>query len=138
MLCVVGCVAADRQRQLFREAEGNLLIWGEEPVYVKAKWQAVDADTGKTTRKTSLLLASGYWGTARHLHYLFELMAAYSWCLLANPMRNGALPMLYCSFLTVLLMHRAKRDEEKCLAKYGKDFTKYMQLVPWRVIPNVY
>ena len=86
------------------------------------------ADTGKTTRKTSLLLASGYWGTARHLHYLFELMAAYSWCLLANPMRNGALPMLYCSFLTVLLMHRAKRDEEKCLAKYGKDFTKYMQL----------
>jgi 7-dehydrocholesterol reductase len=46
--------------------------------------------------------------------------------------------MLYCSFLTVLLMHRAKRDEEKCLAKYGKGFKEYMKLVPWRVVPNVY
>jgi 7-dehydrocholesterol reductase len=44
---------------------------------------------GKATVKTALLLASGYWGTARHLHYLFELTAAYSWCLLANPASNG-------------------------------------------------
>jgi 7-dehydrocholesterol reductase len=68
--------AADRQRQLFRESEGEMLIWGEEPVYmyITAKWQLVDSSTGKTWTKASLLLASGYWGAARHLHYLFELM----------------------------------------------------------------
>jgi 7-dehydrocholesterol reductase len=116
-----------------------MLIWRKQPVYVAAKWQQVDAITGKTSTKKSLLLASwGYWGAARHLDYLFELMAAYSWCLLANSARNRALPMLYCSFLTVLLLHRAKRDEEKCLAKYGKDFKQHMQLVPWRMLPNAY
>ena len=61
--------------------------------------------------------------------------AAYSWCLLANPLRNGAMPMLYCSFLTVLLMHRAKRDEEKCLAKYGAYYEKYMSMVPCQSEP---
>jgi protein-S-isoprenylcysteine O-methyltransferase Ste14 len=48
------------------------------------------------------------------------------------------MPMLYCVFLTVLLLHRAKRDEEKCLAKYGEDFRRYMELVPYRVVPGVY
>ena len=45
---------------------------------------------------------------------------------------------LYCSFLTVLLMHRAKRDEEKCLAKYGKYYEKYMDMVPYKIVPFVY
>ena len=72
------------------------------------------------------------------MHYVFMLMAAYSWLLLANPMKDRAPPMLYCSFLTVLLLHRAKREEEKCLSNYGKEFKQYMQLVPCRAIPNVY
>ena len=41
-------------------------------------------------------------------------------------------------FLTILLIHRAKRDEEKCLAKYGEYYKKYMKLVPWRIIPGIY
>ena len=49
---------------------------------------------GSETTRSSLLLACGFWGIARHFHYAFELTAAWSWCLLANPWKNGALPCL--------------------------------------------
>ncbi|KAF2091538.1 sterol C-14 reductase-like protein [Saccharata proteae CBS 121410] len=41
-------------------------------------------------------------------------------------------------YFAVLLIHREQRDEEKCKAKYGKDWDKYCQKVPWRIIPYVY
>jgi 7-dehydrocholesterol reductase len=98
----------------------------------------LDVKTARQVPRSSLLLASGYWGVARHFHYVFELVAAWSWCLLANPLVNGATPLLYCVFLTILLLHRAKRDEAKCLKKYGADYERYAALVPYLVIPGVY
>ena len=38
------------------------------------KTHAINA-SGKTVRKSSLLLASGWWGVARHFQYAFELTA---------------------------------------------------------------
>lgn len=127
---------ADEQRQQFRASGGTMKIFGRDPVFVTARYTVIK--DGLPKPRTSLLLASGFWGPARHFHYIFELMAAYSWCLLANPFVNGALPMLYCTFLTILLLDRAKRDEGKCLKKYGEDFKEYMRLVPYLVIPGVY
>jgi 7-dehydrocholesterol reductase len=127
---------ADMQRQRFRERKGKGLVWGKKPKYIEASYTVLEK--GKRQTKTSLLLASGFWGIARHSHYLFELMAAWSWCLLANPFKNGVLVLSYAVFLTILLLHRAKRDEEKCLKKYGDDYRKYVALVPYKVIPGVY
>ena len=94
---------ADKQRQTFRENGGKGLIWGKPPVFVEAQYTVSNKDGSSTTR-TSLLLASGFWGVARHFHYAFELTAAWSWCLLANPAVNGALPLFYAFFLTILLL----------------------------------
>ena len=143
---------ADNQRQVFREMDGKCTIWGAKPVFIKASYTMVDAKTGKVrsfarlavgppclcvatlaegpacwrqaVRKQSLLLASGWWGVARHFQYAFELTAAWSWGLLAMGHTNGLLPLFYPAFLTILLVHRALRDEEKCLAKYGADYEK--------------
>ncbi|KAF2128830.1 ERG4/ERG24 ergosterol biosynthesis protein [Dothidotthia symphoricarpi CBS 119687] len=41
-------------------------------------------------------------------------------------------------YFAVLLIHRERRDEEKCRRKYGKDWDKYCELVPWRIVPYVY
>ncbi|KAF2006202.1 sterol C-14 reductase-like protein [Amniculicola lignicola CBS 123094] len=41
-------------------------------------------------------------------------------------------------YFAVLLIHRERRDEEKCRRKYGKDWDRYVELVPWRIIPYVY
>jgi 7-dehydrocholesterol reductase len=69
---------------------------------------------------------------------VFELTAAWSWCLLANPVKNGVVPLFYAIFLTILLLHRAKRDEAKCTIKYGKDYLEYCRLVPYLVFPGIY
>jgi delta14-sterol reductase len=41
-------------------------------------------------------------------------------------------------YFAVLLIHRERRDEEKCRRKYGKDWDRYVELVPYRIIPYVY
>jgi delta14-sterol reductase len=44
----------------------------------------------------------------------------------------------YIVYFGVLLVHRALRDEDKCLRKYGADWQKYKNLVPWKIIPGIY
>ncbi|CAI6329360.1 unnamed protein product [Periconia digitata] len=41
-------------------------------------------------------------------------------------------------YFAILLLHRERRDEEKCRRKYGKDWDRYVELVPYRIIPYVY
>ena len=129
---------ADAQRMRFREKKGDMLVWGKKPVYVEASYVTVDTRTGAVDHRTSLLLASGFWGVARHNQYLWELTAAWSWGLLSNPIVNGPLPLFYAAFLTILLVHRAIRDEEKCLKKYGADYEAYMALVKYKIVPGLY
>eukprot|EP00804_Cyclotella_cryptica_P020693 CCRYP_003487-RA/>CCRYP_003487-RA protein AED:0.34 eAED:0.34 QI:217/1/1/1/0/0/2/206/530 len=130
--------AADRERDVFRASKGQCLVWGSNPRYITAKYTTVDRKTGQVTEKTSLLLASGFWGMARHFQYFFELTAAYSWCFLANPVQNGVFVMFYAVFLTGLLVDRAKRDTDKCRLKYGKYYEEYCDLVPYKIIPGIF
>lgn len=129
---------ADRERDVFRASNGKCKVWGKDPTYIKAEYTVLDRKTGKNTQKTSLLLASGFWGVARHFQYFFELTAAWSWCFLSNPLQNGILPLFYASFLTYLLVDRANRDSNKCHLKYGKYYEEYCQLVPYKILPGVY
>jgi len=138
MLGVVLNYLADRERDVFRATNGTSLVWRKNPNYIKATFTIVDRKTGKRTEKTSLLLASGFWGLARHFQYFFELAAAWSWCFLANPSQNGILPLFYAAFLTFLLVDRAERDSKKCRLKYGKYYDEYCQLVPYKIVPGIY
>lgn len=44
----------------------------------------------------------------------------------------------YMLYFAILLIHRERRDEEKCRRKYGKDWEKYCQQVKSRIIPGIY
>ncbi len=80
---------------------------------------------------------AGWWGLARHFHYLPELAAAFFWCLPAGGGR--ALPFFYFfPFLTLLLLDRAFRDDARCAAKYGAAWVQYCKAVPYRMIPYVF
>jgi len=141
LLSIAGVVLnylADRERDVFRATNGTALVWGKKPQYIKASYSVVDRKTGEKTERTSLLLASGFWGVARHFQYFFELTAAWSWCLLANPLENGVLPLCYAAFLTYLLVDRAERDSKKCKSKYGKYYDEYCKLVPYKILPGIY
>lgn len=44
----------------------------------------------------------------------------------------------YILYFAILLVHRDRRDDEKCHRKYGEDWKKYKQTVRWRIIPGIY
>jgi 7-dehydrocholesterol reductase len=87
-------------------------------------------------RKTSLLLTSGWWGVARHFHYVPELAAAFLWCAPAGFAQP--LPYFYFFFLVPLLVDRAARDDARCRSKYGAAWEEYCARVPYRMLPYVY
>jgi 7-dehydrocholesterol reductase len=121
---------ADYQRQVVRTTHGNTTIWGKEPVLIEA---AYTTRTGE--QKTNLLLASGFWGISRHFHYVPEILAAFFWSCATG--FSYFAPFFYVSFLTVLLTHRAFRDDTKCANKYGDAWKQYCRAVPYKIIPGV-
>jgi 7-dehydrocholesterol reductase len=119
---------ADRQRQKVRSRQGQCTIWGKAPVLTVANYT-----TSKGEKKQNLLLASGWWGIARHFHYLPEILGAFCWSVPA--LFNNFLPYFYVTFLTVLLIDRAFRDDKRCSTKYGADWQNYCSKVPYKIIP---
>ena len=83
-------------------------------MYIEAQYATVNPSTGAAEKHTSLLLASGWWGTARHNQYLFELTAAYSWGFLAGVHTHGLLPLFYPVFLTILLVRASAITRHPC------------------------
>ena len=119
---------ADKQRLLTRATAGGCKIWGKKPITLLAHYK-----TERGEAKQSLLLASGWWGIARHFHYVPELAAAFFWSVPA--LFENFSPYFYVSFLTILLLDRAFRDDKRCAKKYGEDWNKYCELVPYKIVP---
>jgi 7-dehydrocholesterol reductase len=114
----------------FRSSEGKCTVWGKKPEFIVAKYTTEKGETN-----TSLLLASGWWGIARHFHYVPEILAAFCWTLPAG-FSSGA-PYFYVVFLTILLTDRAFRDDARCASKYKQDWPKYCERVPSLILPGV-
>ena len=121
---------ADAQRQRVRATDGQCTVWGRAPRLIRARYVTDDGQA-----RSSLLLASGFWGISRHFHYLPELLAALCW---VAPVGTGRLlPWFYFIFLCVLLTQRAFRDDRRCAEKYGEYWDQYRDLVPHRLIPGL-
>ena len=114
--------ATNLQKHRFRRDPGAP-VWGKAP-------ESIRTATG------ALLLASGWWGLARHVNYFGDLLMGLAWCLptgFAHP-----LPYFYVVYFTILLVHRERRDHAMCAARYGDDWTRYCEKVRWRIVPGVY
>lgn len=44
----------------------------------------------------------------------------------------------YIVYFAILLVHRERRDEDKCERKYGEDWKRYKEIVRYRIIPGIY
>lgn len=121
---------ADRQRQKVRATNGNCKVWGRKPAFTIGNYM-----TERGEPKQNILLTSGWWGLARHFHYVPEVLASLCWSLPA--LFNDFLPYFYVVFLTILLANRAYRDDKRCSDKYGEDWQKYCDQVPYKIIPYV-
>ncbi|CAM3007846.1 7-dehydrocholesterol reductase [Legionella worsleiensis] len=128
--CIMINYLADKQRMMTRETQGNCRIWGKKPKTLEAHYTT---DLGKAEK--TLLLASGWWGVARHFHYVPEIAATFFWSVPA--LFTHFSPYFYVCFLTILLLDRAFRDDKRCAQKYGKDWAKYCELVPYKIVPLI-
>ncbi|XP_031268810.1 delta(14)-sterol reductase-like isoform X2 [Pistacia vera] len=109
---------ANRQKHIFKK-NPKAHIWGKPPKVIGGK-----------------LLASGYWGVARHCNYLGDLLLALSFslpCGISSPV-----PYFYPIYLLILLIWRERRDEVRCAEKYREIWAEYCRLVPWRILPYAY
>ncbi|KAK4396470.1 Delta(14)-sterol reductase [Sesamum angolense] len=103
---------ANKQKHVFKK-NPKALIWGRPPKVIGGK-----------------LLASGYWGIARHSNYLGDLLLALSFslpCGISSPV-----PYFYPIYLFILLIWRERRDEARCAQKYKEIWAEYKKQVPWR------
>lgn len=126
--CILANYAADRQRQLVRATRGRCKIWGREPRVTLATYTTERGET-----KQNIILASGWWGIARHFHYIPEILGAFFWTVPA--LFDNFAPYFYVCFLTILLFDRAFRDDMRCAKKYGKFWHEYCRMVPYKIIP---
>lgn len=122
---------SNRDRLRVRDTNGQTTVWGRPPEVIRAKY--MDA---RGNENENLLLASGFWGLSRHFHYVGEILGAFCWSATAG--FRHATPFLYVAYLTVLLTHRARRDDRRCQKKYGRYWDEYRSRVPWKILPGVY
>jgi 7-dehydrocholesterol reductase len=121
----------NHQKDFFRAQKGNCSIWGKPAQFIRAPYV-----TAEGTKHEGLLLISGYWGLSRHLNYVGDLMLSSAFCLACGD--KHILPYFYIIYMTILLVHRVHRDDERCRNKYGSIWQQYTEVVKYKILPFVY
>ena len=123
--------AVNHQKDIVRRADGNCMIWGKPAKFIRANYTTLD---GK--KHSSILLASGWWGIARHFNYTGDLILSFAMCAACG--FNHLLPFFYIIYMAILLVNRIGRDDARCSGKYGKYWDDYKKAVPYALIPYIY
>lgn len=124
-------LSANNQKDLFRRTEGNAQIWGKAAEYIPCQYT-----TAEGLVRESKLLVTGWWGIARHMNYTGDLLLSLAYSLACGV--THLFPYFYFFFLLILLVHRCIRDEHRCYHKYGLDWQRYCERVPYRLIPGIF
>lgn len=122
---------ADAQKMRVRKADGKCMIFGKPAKVIRATYV-----TKEGKNKKSILLVSGYWGWARHFHYIPELLFALMICVPTQV--ASSLQLFYFVYLCILLTDRTGRDDSRCSAKYGKWWREYCKEVKYKMLPYVW
>ncbi|XP_066997944.1 delta(14)-sterol reductase TM7SF2 [Anabrus simplex] len=95
----------------------------------------LDVPAINTTRGKKLM-TGGWWGFVRHPNYLGDIILHWAWIGCCG--FDHWLPYTVPIFTTVLLMHRAKRDEARCRLRYGAAYEKYCETVKFSLVPKLF
>ncbi len=121
----------DRFRRMIKDGVASV-VWGKRASYIFCNYHTLD---GK--ERVSFLLVSGFWGLARHMNYVGDILLSSMWCFSCG--LGHLLPHFYTIYIVTLLVTRTFRDETRCRQKYGQEvWDDYCKIVPYRFIPYVY
>ncbi|RNF21249.1 putative sterol C-24 reductase [Trypanosoma conorhini] len=82
------------------------------------------------------LFVDGWYRYGRKLHYSTDLIMAFLWG--ASCGFDSFIPFFYLCFFTCHLVDRERRDDYRCRRKYGELWERYLQVVPYKLIPGIY
>ncbi|EFA77439.1 Delta14-sterol reductase [Heterostelium album PN500] len=157
--------AVNHQKDVFRSSpNGNCIIWGKKATFVSAKYVTADGTEhiGRLLtsgfwgnvkkcykRSTTVIISNTYFiyclfiktiliiiGLSRHFNYVGDLMLSFAMCLTCG--FEHLLPYFYIIYMTMLLVHRIYRDDERCFGKYGDYWIQYKSIVRWKLLPYVF
>ena len=83
------------------------------------------------------ILASGFWGAARHMNYTGEILEALGMALALGHFLNPW-AWAYFVYLTIFFIVRERIDDRRCADKYGALWARYRARVPHRLVPGIY
>ncbi|KAL8712867.1 MAG: hypothetical protein Q9220_003075 [cf. Caloplaca sp. 1 TL-2023] len=119
------------QKNYFRQEERGTLV--HRNAFLHLPWQTVKNPHIIRTKAGDSILADGWYGYARKIHYTADMYFALSWALITG--FHSPLPWFYPVFFAIMISHRAYRDIQKCEAKYGEAWQEYKRQVPYLFIP---
>ncbi|KAL8771786.1 MAG: hypothetical protein Q9194_004800 [Teloschistes cf. exilis] len=120
------------QKNRFKQEERGTLT--ERTAVPQLPWQTVKNPHVIKTQAGESILADGWYGYARKIHYTADMYFALSWALITG--FHSPLPWFYPVFFAIMISHRAYRDIQKCEAKYGEAWQEYKRQVPYLFIPQ--
>lgn len=102
--------------------------------FPKVPWAILTNPKFLKTPKGDLLI-DGWYAYARKMQYTGDILMALSWGLICG--FSSSMPYFYALFFTCMILHRQVRDEYRCRAKYGDDWTRYTSKVPNVFVPSL-
>jgi len=122
------------QKNRFRQQEkGTLFI---RKTFPQLPWHTIQNPTFIRCKNGGTLLTSGWYGLARKVHYAADFVQFGSWGLICG--FGSPLPWFLPVFFMTMILHRTRRDTERCAKKYGADWEEYKRQVPYLFIPYVF
>jgi len=125
---------AQSQRNHFRMQLNGSYV--KRKAFPQLPWGTLKDPRYLETEAGPKLLVDGWWRYARKIHYTADILMALSWGLICG--FDHFLPYLYVTFFVVMIVHRAGRDIARCKKKYGADWDRYCEEVPYLFIPYVF
>lgn len=119
------------QKNSFRAAERGTLT--KRNTFPQVPWQSIENPRKIETQTGDALLADGWYGMARKVHYSCDTFFAICWGLITG--FDSPFPWFYAAFFVPMIAHRAMRDIERCREKYGDAWKEYEKQVPYLFIP---
>ena len=125
---------ANSQRNRFRMQLNGSYV--RRRAFPQLPWGTLRDPRHLRTEAGSRLLVDGWWRYARKPHYTADALMALSWGLICG--FDHFLPYFYAVFFAVMILHRAHRDVARCRKKYGADWDRYRDEVPYLLVPKLF
>ncbi|GAB1314058.1 C-24(28) sterol reductase [Madurella fahalii] len=125
--------SCNSQKNRFRAMERGTLI--KRNTFPQVPWQTIHNPKIIETGLGDKILADGWYGLARKIHYTCDTYFAITWGLITG--FKSPFPWFYPVFFATMIAHRAWRDIHRCREKYGDAWKEYERQVPYLFIPYV-